>query len=400
MSTLDPDALLAMLRDPNRETQELATASGAPREAAARAARMVHGIARAKAEDLKELPAALALAVLRAAAAAGRADLLASAVNHPSKEVAKDGKRALYLLRSRGVEVPEARRAAPPAPASPAEPPLPCFASVVDGSGERALWIARAVPGKGIEVAQAILSDIRGLRQLQLGMLGRKEYRQFSKDILARGRALGVGEIPAAEAKGLAAEARKLNDAAGAEVPAGADGWLARIGPGTPPADPAELFPPLPAEEERRALAESGGLTNLPLLRGWLPDEEELRRLAAKLDEIAASTLFLDERQRAEAARGAIAQSAAGWLDPTRRRLVAARLHEVAGHLVRAGDPAHAHRAAACARALLADASPSQIPFVIGLFDKAFPDLGFAHGSAESAPAEGGDSPLIVPGIR
>ena len=41
MTTSDPDRLLAMLRDPNVETQEIAAATGAPREEVGRAARLL-----------------------------------------------------------------------------------------------------------------------------------------------------------------------------------------------------------------------------------------------------------------------------------------------------------------------------------------------------------------------
>src|SRR3990172_8570175 len=119
----DPDALLALLRDPNRETQEIVAAAGVPREDAARASRLVLGIAKAKVDDILTLPHPLALAVLRAAAAAGRADILAAAGAPRSKGVSKEAKRALSLLKSRGVSVPEPQR--PPAAAPPPSPETP-----------------------------------------------------------------------------------------------------------------------------------------------------------------------------------------------------------------------------------------------------------------------------------
>src|SRR6266545_4904254 len=289
MTDLNADALLALLRDPNRETQEIAVAAGVQREEAGRAARLVHGIARAKPDEIISLPSLLALAVLRAAASAGRTDVLAAAAGHASKEVAKEGKRALWILRARGVAVPEPQRPASPAPTPVSEPAIPCYASTVDGHGERAIWIARNVPGKGIEVAQAVASDVNGLTELHVGLLGRKEYRTFSKDLLVRGRAMGVAEIDREQAKALVAAARALNEASGTPAPEGADAWLARAGPASSPADPAARFVPLPDEQERAAVEESARLHELPLLRGWLADEEPLRALAAKLDEIAVS---------------------------------------------------------------------------------------------------------------
>ncbi len=399
MNTLEPDALLSMLRDPNRETQEIAAAAGVPREEAARAARLALGLSKAKPEELLTLPPPLALALLRAAAAAGRTDVLAAAAAHSSKEVAKEGKRALYALKLRGVAVPEPARPAAPTPVPIPEPAVPCFASTVDGHGERAVWIGRSVPGKGIEVGQAVLSDEKGLLELHLAQLGRKEYRQFAKDLLERGRAMGVAEVDREQAKGFAAAARRLNDSAGFPPPAGADAWLSRLGPALPPPDPADRFPPLPDDEERAAVEASGRLHELPLVRGWLADEEALRRLAQKLDEIAVSALYLDERQRAEAATGVVADAVAAHFDAPRRARWASRLFAVADHLDRSGDAVHARLAAAAARALRAGVPPDRIPFARLLVEKAFPATAAAPAAAPepAAPAAGPSGPLIVP---
>ena len=394
MNSFDPEALLAMLCDPNRETQEIAQAAGAPREEAARASRLVLGIAKAKAEEILSLPVSLALALLRAAAAAQRADVLAAAAAFAHKEVAKEGKRALYLLRARGVAVPEPPRPAPPAPPPPRpDPPLACYASAVDGRGERAVFIARAVPGKGVEVGQAVLSDQKGMLDLHVGLLGRKEYRLFGKDLLERGRSMGIAELARDEAVALVAAARAENAARGQSLPEGADAWLGRLGPAARRESPEERFPPLPPEEERAALEASARLHELPLLRGWLAEEEALRALALKLDEIAVSSLYLDEPQRALAMREALASAIAAYFDEGRRALWAGRLYATAEHLARSGDEVHPPLAAAAARALRAGREPSQIPFARLLFEKAFPP-------APAAPplaGAGRESPLILP---
>jgi hypothetical protein len=395
MPTLEPDALLAMLRDPNRETQEIAAAAGVAREEAARAARLALGLGKAKPEELLSLPCPLALALLRAAAAAARADVLAAAAAHPNKDVAKEAKRALYALKLRGVAVPEPARAVTPPPVPAAEPPVPCFASTVDGHGERAVWIARSVPGKGIEVGQAVVSDEKGLVELHLALLGRKEYRQFAKDIVERGHSMGVSEVDRERAKGIVAAARRLNDGSARPPPTGADAWLARLGPAEPPPDPAERFHPLPDEEERAALEASGRLHELPLVRGWLADEEALRGLARKLDEIGVSSLYLDERQRAEAASAALAEAVQSLFDPPRRARWSSRLFAVADHLERSGDAEHARLAAAAARALRAGTPADHIPFARLLVEKAFPNGG--GGRAPASASAPGPGSLIVP---
>jgi len=396
---LDLDKLLALLRDPQVESQEIASFAGVPREEAGRASRLLMNLARAKPEELLTLPAPLAAALGRAALGAGRADLLAALAGHASKDVAKEAKRGLHVLKARGLAVPELPRPAAPAASSPAaaEPPLPAFATAVDGHGERAVWLSRNVPGKGIEVAQAVASDVRGLVELQVGLLGRKEWRAFAKGLVERGANMGLGEIPRERAAGLVVEARGRNEASGARVPEGADLWLAQLGPAAPPPDPAAAFAaPLPGEEERDAVASSAKLHDLPLLRGWLADEAYLRAVAGKLDEVAVSPLYLDDRQRAEQATRVVADAVDGYLDEARRAQLAGRLFAVAEHLAGRGDEAHARLAAATARALRSGAPAQGIPFARLLVEKAFPLDATPAAGAGGPAAPGSEPPSLI----
>lgn len=383
----DPDRLLTLLASPDVDSRDVAAAAGSTPAEAAEAARLVASIATAHPDEVWPLPAALAAAVMRAALSAGRADLLAALAAHPAREVAKEARRGLHLLKSRGVATPEPARAAPrPAP-EPEAPELPCFASAVDGQGERIVWIARSVPGRGVEVGQAVVSDVLGLLDLRVRLLGRKEFRAFARDLGEKGNAMAVAEIEPGLARWLVAQARGLNEPSGRPLPDGADAWLARLGPVEPPGDPQARFPPLPEEEERAALEGSGALLELPVLRGWLADEEMLRDLARRLDEIAVSPLYLDERQRAQQVARTVADAVEAWLDEPRRRRLAARLLSTAAHLEALGDPPHARTAAAVARAVAAGVPAGRIPFARLLVERAFPAGPSAPGSGPSQPS-------------
>jgi hypothetical protein len=396
MHGIDPERLLELLRDPNVESGEIAALAGVAREEAGRAARVVHGIARAKSEEVASLAAPLAAAVARAAIGGGRADLLAALAVHGDRGVAKEARRGLHVLKTRGVAVPEPSRPSAAPPPRVEEPPLPAFASAIDGRGERAVWIPRNVPGRGIEVGQAVISDVAGLLELQIGVLGRKEYRAFVKGLFDRGGAMALAELERERAKALVAAARARNDAKATRVPDGADRWLSALGPATPLPDPADRFPPLDPESERAAIAESAKLHELPPLRSWLADETLLRELAARLDEISVSPLYVDERQRADGVADAIARAVDRVLEGERRELLAARLFDVADHLSRSGDEPSARSAAAVARTIHGGAAPGDVPFVRGLVEKAFPPATTAEPTAPAVPAPASPGGLIV----
>ena len=379
MPAPDAQQLLAMLRDPNVASAEIAALFGVPREEAGRAARLVLTIARAKPEEAATLPGPLAAAVLHAAATAGRLDLVVALGGHAEKDVVKEARRLLHHLKVRGVAVPEPARAASPAasvaPPAPSEPPPTAYASTLDGLGERAVWLPRHVPGRGVEVAQAVLSDEKGLVELQLGALGRKEWRTFVKGLLERGAEVGVAEIDPARAHALIAAARALNEPAGTKVPEGADRWLAPLGP-PPPLSPPPAPPPLEPEAESAALAASGELHALPILRGWLAETPYLREVAARLDQADAAASDPTPEARRARLDALLAEATADYFTPARRARLAARLLDVAGHLAATGPGAslpHAQAAAAAARALEAGRPVAEIPFAARLLVKAFP---------------------------
>jgi hypothetical protein len=389
----DPERILALLRDPNVGSQEVADQTGLPRSEAARAARLLVGLPKARPEEIATLPSPLSAALLRAAVAGEQFDLLSGLASSADKGVAKEAKRALHPLRTRGVSVPEPQRAPAPLPSPAAEEVFPSYASTVDGQGERAIWIARNVPGRGVEVGQAVVSDVLGLIELQVGVLGRKEYRTYGKEIGERGQAMGVAELDPGHARAIVAEARRRNDGSGRPAPEGADAWLTRIGPGTPPPDPAASLPPLQEEAEALALAASGGLHALPMLRGWLADEAALRALAARLDELAAAAGAAEEAERAGRVDGVIAEAVESWLDAPCRQGLAARLFTVGVHLKSMGLEDRAVEAAAAARAIAAGVPGRDVPFARQMVEKAFPNRGAAAPAAPARPVIGARRP-------
>ncbi|NMO23767.1 hypothetical protein HG543_54310, partial [Pyxidicoccus fallax] len=95
-----------------------------------------------------------------------------------------------------------------PRPAAPAAEALSAMASTITSAGERALVLARAQRGGGVEVVQAVVSDVLGVIELRVGDKSRGNWRRLLKEGLAHG---GTVELPHQEAVTLLAEAAGAN---------------------------------------------------------------------------------------------------------------------------------------------------------------------------------------------
>jgi len=121
----------------------------------------------------------------------------------------------------------------------------------------------------------------------------------------------------------------------------------------------------------------------------WIPAEDDLRRFALRVDEIATSQLYIDAAQRQQALERAAVDAAAAYFTPQRRALYARRLVEMAHVLASEKRLDAARTALAVSRALERD--------VIDSFCRAL----FTHslqGRAEKAPPpQPSPSGLVTP---
>jgi hypothetical protein len=352
-------------------------------------------------DDGKDLPAELAQAVLEAAVAMRRAAPAEKLSRHPDREVAKAARRALYRLRSAGVSVAEPTREpeTPASPASAAAEPLPGFATLPDGTGQRAVLLAQPVRG-GVEVVEALVSDELGLLSISRAEMSRSAWRKLSRrPEMERMLPLSIDEGGAQ-----LADAVRRNLATRTPLPPDADVALRHLGV---EAATTELPPLPPSEDGDAALAvESGALHREPELAAWLPPEAELKRLALRVDEVRTSPLALSPEQQAEALRERIRSQAEEFFDAPRRQLYARRLWTVAEALERRGARHLAQVARATARRLFHGSPGLLPPFAEQLFAKVLALMGRPRGAAQPGAGlreEGGGeraNPEAPPGER
>jgi hypothetical protein len=335
-------------------------------EAVAQSAGLAGPDARGVAAGISGLPQMLALALVHAAGRASRQEVLVELATSPDRTLAKDAKRELQKLKQRGVQVQEIPRQGEPVlkPLPEGEAPA-CYASSIDAYGERAIWWTRPAR-QGVEMVQVVLSDVKGILAVEALALSRRSWRQFVKRLPRQG-VVTTAEIPKDHARQLIADAEAQGARNGFSPPAAYAEALRILGPApsSPPPPPALA---VQVDDELAHQLAGAALFDDPLFMAWIPEEDDLRRFALRIDEIATSQLYVDGRQRQQAFERAADDAALAYFTPARRALYAKRLVEMAHVLASENRLDAARTALAVSRALEKDGLN---PFCRGLFTHA-----------------------------
>lgn len=294
-------------------------------------------------------------AALSAWVRAGRSELPEVLASSSSKPHAKLARRALYALRSCGLKVAPVASAGL-APVETAAEAFPAVLSLILGTGERAIFFVRPVRGGGLDVYQGLLSDERGLLELEAGTAKRSSYRARIKELQAD-PSLKVLLVPWERMQLELGRALTLNERSLTRPSAEATELVRKLD--VVPADPDwEVPPPL---ESDQALVETNGLLHAePELHQWLPSAPALAELTVKLAGLSAPAT-------SEQTLACAQQVAAGYLTPVRRKIYARRLWLMAELLAKNGREPAAERARAEARHLFHSERPSR--FIEAMFE-------------------------------
>jgi hypothetical protein len=293
--------------------------------------------------------------------------------------VKKASKRALHRMRSRGLDVSvheETGSSVLERRVLPEDPDLPCYLSPISGNGSRIIWLARYVRG-GVGVFQVELNDDEGLVSFSGGTIGRSRYRDLSRDMLDDPEQVLL-EITYAEAWRRIAQAVSRSRETSRPLP---DDYLdakntlpePKKDVPTPP-EPRSLFDPDKIGQNQDLLREAAELHDLEEFSDWMPDEDTLKIVHSKIEEVESSQVAINDRQKMEQVQKILDQAVESLLEgQERRERYQNRLLEMAEYLHRTDRPKPAQKAAAAAFQLTREGfSPPDSPFFDRMTRKLF----------------------------
>jgi hypothetical protein len=315
-------------------------------------------------------------------------------------------KRALYLLKTRGVPVPAALLPREePVIGKEQTPAVQASVSPILGNGDCCVVLEGPKEILGGNVLATWLNDVTGLRECHLLNLKSKQLAEFWEHYRQQG--LTLFPVPGAYA------VRLLETAYGQP---GADSvskrtygalrdkiWKNWGRPESAP-DPEQTLPAIDPADRGRLLEQSRQLATRPLFHTWLPGVEEITPWVEKIQEIERSPLVLSEAQKQARGDALVDEATRALYPPETRPLWRRRLLAMAYYLDQSQQPEEA-RIARVAAADLADTGPSHLagenPFLKSLVQMALrlaweesrqPQETHEPGSLLSLP---GDSPLL-----
>ena len=218
------------------------------------------------------------------------------------KNIKKEIKRALFKLSQKGLAAPEkAVESRPAAPLFASEPDVEAFMSPVDGGGGRLIWVAKAQPGRGLQVIQAMLHDGEGLLRFGGMQMRRKELRKMAEEIKQQ-HGVTMIAVPWAYADHAIYEGYEKAKARGQSGLENFHEVRSILATGKPKPTTHPIYEKLNAEQVREGAwrEQSRRLLDEPELRYWILTDQWVQEYLPQLHEAQTSRLVLNPLQKEE----------------------------------------------------------------------------------------------------
>jgi hypothetical protein len=278
----------------------------------------------------------------------------------------KAARRELHRLRSIGIHVPPPVPVAIDTTAGSAAAPIDvseAWATDIDPSGSRAVWLLGERRLGGVWFAAVLLNELRGLQELSLVDTTRKRYlRDFDENRASAGTWVS---LPGEYALRLVREAVDVSREQGVGLPTRYRTMRDVFGeaPGPPERGLVyETISPVEANFNPDWLDDSPRLLGEPEVAGWyVPMPAELRARALEVAAGAGAALLVPGRAPEQQALQLLAEAAQQALTPVVRHALRRRLEET-GYIFVATERLSAARLAVASARALDEGSSSSVP--------------------------------------
>ena len=290
-----------------------------------------------------------------------------------TKGLQKAARRALYRLKTMGVDTESVPSREPRKPALevPKLPVVAALASQIDFDGNRALYIARRRPFSGLVFVSLIIHDRRGVIECNAFPVTKKDLIRMVADIQADDRLTHI-ELPPTYAQQLVEESYQRNLATGTPVPRDFQGLRDLLGAPDTHWDKRPIYQVLSPEEIRGQpvwLSQAPQLLEVKELQGWHLPPEVVQKYREEIKRAADSPLIVSQALQQERVETVQKRTLREIFDAETCALYSARLEEMAYLLWQTKRPDEARRALASALALQGEGvDPSEHLFLRGLF--------------------------------
>jgi hypothetical protein len=253
--------------------------------------------------------------------AAGDVAALQQIAGSAPKAEAKLAKRALHILASKGVKIPEAR----PAGESVFKPAMvdfesECHLSAFDREGRQAAIVFRRNPAGGVFGTLLIIHEETGVETARAMRFSRRGYRTWIDTLMEGEHGTPPFRVEPEQLKCVLAAARARTEEKGRALPEAAADL---------PAEwyrPADSSPEPEVEPDPALVAESDTLYREPEVAAWFPPMDVLLPLEQKIAEIETSLVLVDNAQKTRRMGEVLGEATEAFFDAERRRSFARRL--------------------------------------------------------------------------
>lgn len=292
--------------------------------------------------------------------------LLELAASSPSRETRKAAGRGLHRLRSLGMHVePSASEPVPAPEARPAPQSGPrAWASSVDGSGSRFMFLSVPKPLGGNALVFLMLNDKEGIQETRVGHIDHEHEAQARVDEVSRQSRLPHVELPFDYARCLVREGRHRALAGGRHLPTDYLVWKELIGEPEGNWERGPVYQELNSAQvlmEPGLLEESDRLLDVREFRNWFLHTDRMRPYALDVEKAKVGGIVLSEEAQGERVERVLYRAMEELLGGEDRALYKRRLEEMSYLLLHTGREREAKQALAAALALDQGSSHSRI---------------------------------------